>query len=155
MIRVRRGAEPLLAVLPAATAAAGCVLPWEHLVVRAAGSVQQRDVGSFHGSGLAACIGAGLAMLMLADRLLRPAPSAIREVGLGVAGALLIVGAALFTVTGGYPPADGSQYEVSLSAGLFLAGGAGVFLLLTAALSGASRRAGSRSPASSAAPAPR
>lgn len=155
MIRVRRSAVPLFVVLPPLAAAAGCLLPWEDLVVRPLGEAQQRSVGSFHGSGLAACVGAGLAVLMLADRMLRPVPSQLREAALAFAGALLVTGAVLFTSSGGYEPASGDFYDVSIAPGLFVAGGAGVLLVLTALAAAASRRAGSRSPASSGSPARR
>ena len=155
MIRLRRGAAPVLATLAILAAVAGSMLPWETVTVRAAGTVQSRSIGSFHGSGLAACIGAALALLMAADRLLRPRPSAVRTAGLAFAGALLGLGAALFTSTGGFPPVSASAYEVDLQPGLILAGAGGLLLVLSMAPSAASRRGGSRSPASSAAPAPR
>jgi hypothetical protein len=154
MIRLRRGAEPLLAPLVLA-AAAGCLLPWENLVVRPIGEASQRSIGSFHGSGLAACLGAALALLMLADRLLRPPPSTVRDAGFAFAGALLVTGTVLFTGSGGYAPAGATAYDVSIEPGLYLAGGAGVLLVLISLLAAWSRRAGSRSPASSGAPAPR
>jgi hypothetical protein len=94
-------------------------------------------------------VGAALALLMLADALLRPRPSQIRVAGVAFAGALLVVGAVLFTSTGGYRPASGAGYTVSLQPGLFVAGGAGVLLVLSAVLQGGWRRGGSRSPASS------
>lgn len=155
MIRVRRGVEPFTDALPALAAAAGCLLPWENLVVRPLGETHARSIGSFHGSGLAACLGAGLALLMLADRLLRPQPSLIRDAGIAFAGALLVTGTVLFTSSGGYPPASADAYEVSIQPGLYIAGGAGLVLVLTSLLSAWSRRAGSRSPASSESPAPR
>jgi hypothetical protein len=155
MIRVRRGAEPFFAALPAIAAAAGCLLPWENLVVRPLGEAHARSIGSFHGSGLAACIGAGLALLMLADRLLRPQPSLIRDAGIAFAGALLVTGTALFTSSGGYPPASADAYDVTIQPGLYISGGAGVLLVLTSLPAAWSRRGGSRSPASSGAPAPR
>jgi hypothetical protein len=152
MIRVRRRTEPLLALLPAAAAVAGCMLPWETLVVRPAGfPAQSRVIGSFHGSGLAACVGAALALLMLADRLLRPGPSMVRDAGTAFAGAALVTGAVLFTASGGYPPVTAATYQVSIEPGLFVAGGAGVLLVLIAFIAAVSRRGGSRSPASSAA----
>src|SRR5258706_11040785 len=102
MIRVRRGAVPLLSaltVLAGVAAVAGCMLPWEDVVVRLPGAVRTRTVGSFHGSGLGACVGAALVLLMAADRLLRPDPSAVRDAGVAFAGALLAIGAGLFTAT--------------------------------------------------------
>lgn len=155
MIRVRRGAAPLLPVLAGAAAVAGCLLPWQDVVVRPAGEVQARSVGSFHGSGLAACVGAALALLMAADRLLRPRPSTIRDAGTAFAGALVALGAALFTSTGGYPPVHAAAYDVSVDPGLIVAGAGGLLLALSALPSAALRRGGSRSPGSSAAPAPR
>jgi len=149
MIRVRRGAVPLLVALPPLAAAAGCLLPWEDLVVRPLGETQQRSLSSFHGSGLAACVGAALAVLMLADRVLRPTPSQWRDAALAFAGALLVTGSVLFTTSGGYPPASGEFYAVSVAPGLVVAGGAGVLLVLSALAAAAWRRAGSRSPASS------
>ena len=155
MIRVRRGVAPLLGAVAGLAAVAGAMLPWETVTVRAAGTVQSRTIGSFHGSGLAACIGAALVLLMAADRLLRPGPSAVRTAGLAFAGALLILGAALFTSTGGFPPVSATAYQVDVQPGLVLAGAGGLLLVLSVAPSAASRRGGSRSPASSAAPAPR
>jgi hypothetical protein len=149
MIRVRSATEPLLAALPGVAAAAGCLLPWETLVVRPLGESQSRSIGSFHGSGLAACVGAALALLMLADRLLRPRASSIRDAGVAFAGALLVTGTALFTSSGGYPPVSAAMYRVSVEPGLFVAGGAGLVLVLTALLTAVSRRGGSRSPGSS------
>lgn len=163
MLEVRRGTPPLIAALAGAAALAGCMLPWEQVTVRAAGEAHTRSVGSFHGSGLAACIGAALVLLMAADRMLRPRPSQIREAGVAFAGALLIMGAGLFTSSGGYPPASGSGYppasgsgyEVTLQPGLYAAGIGGVLLVLSVLPAAASRRGGSRSPGSSAAPARR
>ncbi len=140
---------PALAVLMPFVAVAGCLLAWERVEVTAAGASQSRSLDGFHGSGLAACIGAALALLMLADRLLRPRPSQVRVAGAAFAGALLAAGAGLFTATGGYPPASGDGYSVSLQPGLYLAGVAGVLLVLSAATWGGWRRGGSRSPASS------
>jgi hypothetical protein len=150
MIRLRTGAGPVLAALAGVAAVAGCLLPWEEVVVRPAGEVHRLSVGSFHGSGLAACIGAALLLLMLADALLRPRPSLVRDAGLAAAGALLAVGAALFTAEGGYPPVSAAAYGVSLQPGLFVAGGVGALLVLRTPAAAAWRRAGSRSPASSA-----
>jgi hypothetical protein len=155
MIRVRRGAVPLLAVIAGVAAVVGCMLPWETVVVRVPGAVHTRTVGSFHGSGLAACLGAALVLLMAADRLRRPSPSAIRDGAVAFAGALLAIGAALFTSTGGYPPVNAATYQVDLQPGLLLAGGGGLLLVLSVLPSAASRRGGSRSPASAAAPAHR
>jgi hypothetical protein len=149
MRRARASVAPVVAWLVAAAAVAGCLLPWERIEVRPLGEVQARGLDAFHGSGLAACIGAALALLMLADRLLRPRPSLIRDAGLAFAGALLITGAALFTATGGYRPGSAAQFEVALQPGLFVAGVAGVSLVLSAAIRGVWRRGGSRSPVSS------
>jgi len=152
MSRLRSSLAALLAALSAVlpfAAAAGCVLAWERIEVSPLGEAQTRSLDSFHGSGLAACVGAGLALLMLADRLLRPRPSQIRVAGVTFAGALLAVGAALFTATGGFPPARGSGYTVSLQPGLFLSGIAGVLLVLSAVAQSAWQRGGSRSPGSS------
>lgn len=150
MMRLRPGAGALLAAPVGAGAVLGCLLPWEQVVVRLPGDVEQHSLGSFHGSGLAACIGAALSLLMLADAILRPRPSAVRDAGVAAAGALLVVGAALFTAEGGYPPASAAAYEVRLLPGLFVAGGAGLVLLLRALGTAVWRRAGSRSPGSSA-----
>jgi hypothetical protein len=135
-------AVPLLAVL-------GCLLAWERIEVRTPIDVQARSLDGFHGSGLAACIGAALALLMLADGLMRPRPSQIRVAGVAFAGTLLGIGAALFTATGGYRPSSGDGYSVSLQPGLFIAGFAGLALVLSAGLQAVWRRGGSRSPASS------
>jgi len=135
-------------VLMPFVAVAGCLLAWERVEVTALGQTQAHDLDGFHGSGLAACIGAALALLMLADRLLRPRPSQVRIAGATVAGVLLAIGAALFTATGGYRPASGDGYSVSLQPGLYLAGIAGLLLVVSAAASGGWRRGGSRSPAS-------
>ena len=152
MERIRTGVTPALRAartLVPLIAAAGCLLAWERVEVSALGDVQSRSLDGFHGSGLAACVGASLALLMLADRLLRPRPSQVRIAGVSFAGALLVIGAALFTATGGYAPASGSGYSVSLQPGLYVAGIAGVLLVLSAIAPAAWRRGGSRSPASS------
>jgi hypothetical protein len=149
MSRLMDAGARVLAPLIVAVAVAGCILPWERLEVDLLGESHVRWVGSFHGSGLAACLGAALLVLMLADRLLRPRQSAIREAGQAFAGALLVVGAALFTTTGGYAPASGSGYSVSVQPALLAAGACGALLLLSAAATAGWRRAGSRSPASS------
>ncbi|HEV7677881.1 MAG TPA: hypothetical protein VGQ42_04885 [Candidatus Dormibacteraeota bacterium] len=149
MTRMIRAAARVLAPLVVAVAVAGCLLPWERLEVTLLGESQVRWVGSFHGSGLVACLGAALLVLMLADRLLRPRQSAIREAAQAFAGTLLVVGAALFTVTGGYAPAGGDGYSVSVQPALPVAGACGAVLLLSAAAMAGWRRAGSRSPASS------
>jgi hypothetical protein len=149
MTRAIRAAALVLAPLIVAATVAGCLLPWERLEVTLLGESQVRWVGSFHGSGLAACLGAALLVLMLADRLLRPRPSAIREAGQAFAGALLVIGAALFTTTGGYAPANGEGYSVSVQPALLVAGGCGALLVLSAAATAGWRRAGSRFPASS------
>jgi hypothetical protein len=149
MARARVLAAPVLATLLGFLAVAGCLLAWERIEVRAGGSVQTRSLDAFHGSGVAACVGAALALLMLADRLLRPRPSHIRNAGVAFAGALLMTGAALFTATGGYRPVSGAGFEVSTQPGLFVAGGAGVLLVVSALLQAGWRRGGSRSPASS------
>ncbi|HXA30578.1 MAG TPA: hypothetical protein VN193_17745 [Candidatus Angelobacter sp.] len=152
MDRLRSFAAPalrVLAVLVPLIAAVACWLAWERVEVRVPGDVQARSLDGFHGSGLAACVGAALALLMLADALLRPRPSQIRVAGVAFAGALLVVGAVLFTSTGGYRPASGEGYSVSLQPGLFAAGIAGLLLVLSAVLQGGWRRGGSRSPASS------
>src|SRR5258708_38294874 len=96
MTRIRRGAMPLIAVLGGLAAVAGSMVPWETIDVRVAGGQQTRLVGSFHGSGIAACVGAALVLLMAADRLLRPADSAARDAGGAFPGGLLAPGKALF-----------------------------------------------------------
>jgi len=154
MVRVRRGTGPLLAVLAGAAAVAGCLLPWENVVVRAGGVTHTQTLDGFHGSGLAACVGAALALLMGADRLLRPRRSSVREAGVAFAGALLAIGAGLFTSTGGFVPVTAQLYQVSVQPGLIVAGAGGALLVLTVLPSAVWRRGGSRSPASSAAPAP-
>ena len=148
VIRLRGDAASLLIAVLGIAAAVTCLLPWERVEVRSLGGTQTRLVSSFHGSGIAACVGAALALLMLADRLLRPPPSRIRDAGLAFAGTLLAVGAALFTMTGGYSPVSADLYGVAVLPGLFLAGVSGL-LLLTAAAVASWRRAGSRSPESS------
>jgi len=155
MIRIRRGAMPLIAVVAGLAAVAGSMLPWETLTVRIAGVDHTRVVGSFHGSGIAACVGAALVLLTAADRLLRPADSAVRDAGVAFAGGLLAIGSALFTSTGGYPPVSAAQYDVAVQPGLIIAGAAGLLLILSVLPSAGLRRGGSRSPASSAEPAPR
>jgi hypothetical protein len=137
------------AVVMPFVAVAGCLLAWERVEVTASGQTQAHVLDGFHGSGLAACIGAALALLMLADGLLRPRPSQVRLAGATVAGVLLAIGAALFTATGGYRPAGGDGYSVTVQPGLYLAGVAGLLLVVSAAAQAGWRRAGSRSPASS------
>jgi hypothetical protein len=148
MVRLR-AAVRLLPVLLSFAAAAGCLLAWERIEVRPLGDLQARTLDGFHGSGLAACIGAALALLMLADRLLRPRPSQLRDAAVAFAGAMLVIGAALFTMTGGYRPVRGTDFDVTLQPGLFVAGCSGVLLILSALLPAGWRRGGSRSPASS------
>ena len=143
----------IAALLIAAAAAAGCLLPWERVTVTVLGTAQSRAVSSFHGSGVGACAGAALAVLMLADQLLRPAPSSLRDAGRAFAGALLGVGAGLFTLDGGYAPGDHASTSVTLQPALYVAGGAGVALVISALLPAVGRRAGSRFRASSAEPA--
>jgi hypothetical protein len=138
-----------LPVLLSVAAAAGCLLAWERIEVRPLGDLQARTLDGFHGSGLAACIGAALSLLMLADRLLRPRPSQLRDAAVAFAGAMLVIGAALFTATGGYRPVRGADFDVSLQPGLFLAGCSGVLLVLSALLPAGWRRGPSRSPGSS------
>jgi hypothetical protein len=138
--------------LAAVAAAAGCLLPWEHLDVDAGGLQASTPYGSLHGPGIAACAGAVLALLTVADRWARPRWSDLRLAGATFAATLLVAGAAVFVTPLGQPLGSGAggQYAVRLGVGLPLSGGAGVVLLL---VSGATmvawRRAASRSPASS------
>lgn len=155
MIRLRRRVVAPVVVVAGIAAIAGALLPWETITVRVAGQAHTRDVGSFHGSGIAACVGAALVLLMAADRLLRPADSQVRDAGVAFAGALLAVGSGLFTSTGGYVPVSAAAYDVAVEPGLIVAGAAGLLLILSVLPSAGWRRGGSRSPGSSAAPARR
>jgi hypothetical protein len=149
VLRARPVAVALLTWIVPLLAVAGCLLAWERVEVHTPADLQARSLDGFHGSGLAACIGAALALLMLADGLLRPRPSQLRVAGVALAGTLLALGAALFTATGGYRPGIGAGWEVSLQPGLYVAGIAGVVLVLSAGVQAAWRRGRSRSPASS------
>jgi hypothetical protein len=110
-------------------AAAGCLLPWERLEVSSADVVDSTSLDAFHGSGLATCAGATLALLILAYRLWRVTPTGQPTLLIGLAGLLMAAGAALFTTFGGFRPQSGAAYSVRLGPGLLISGVAGVVIL--------------------------
>jgi len=135
---VRGGAArlgPTLSVVGAVAAPAGCLLPWETVTVDAAGPGGVTHLDALHGAGVLACVGACAALVALALRLLRSEPSRLREALDALGGTLLVLGAALFTVTGGYRPGSGTGWSVAISPGLYVAGAAGVALLAAQAVS--------------------
>jgi hypothetical protein len=127
-------AAPLLATLGAAAAPVGCLLPWETLSVTTAGASSATPVGALHGTGILACAGASAALLALAGRLWRPGAAPWREGLETLAGTLLVLGAALFTLRGGYPPGSGPGWSVTVGPGLALTAAAGLAVLAGAAL---------------------
>ena len=142
---MRRGAArlgPVLVVAGALAAPAGCLLPWETVTVQAAGPSGITHLDALHGAGVLACAGACAALIALAHRLWRP-PSGraeVRDAVEALAGTLLVLGATLFTVSGGYRPGSGPGWSVAIAAGLPVAGLAGVALLAGLALGAAARR---------------
>jgi len=135
---VRGGAArlaPAIAVVGAVAAPAGCLLPWETVTVDAAGPGGVSHLDALHGAGVLACVGACVALVALALRLARPAASRARDGIEVLAGALLVLGAALFAVTGGYHPGSGSGWSVAIAPGLPIAAAAGVALLAAQAVS--------------------
>lgn len=124
----------------AVAASAGCLLPWESLTVDAAGPGGVTHLDALHGAGVLACAGACVALLAVAHRLLRPGASAARDAGEALAGTLLVLGAAFFTLRGGYRPQSGPGWSVAIAPGLPVAGVAGCVLLAGLGLTAASRR---------------
>lgn len=133
----------------ALAAAAGCVLPWEHLDVATPGGASTTPLDGLHGWGILGCVGAAIALLAVAERAWRPVASLWRDVAVAAAGAALVAGAALFRSWGGYPVGSsvGGQSTVSLGPGLPIAGSAGLALLALSLALVWLRRGGSRSPA--------
>ena len=126
---------PTLAVVGAVAAPAGCLLPWETVTVDAAGPGGVTHLDALHGAGVLACVGASVALLALALRLSLPGRARLRDGLEALAGVLLVLGAALFTVTGGYRPGNGAGWSVAIAPGLVVAGTAGVALLAAQAVS--------------------
>jgi hypothetical protein len=87
-----------------------------------------------------ACAGACAALAALAHRLGRPGASALRDAVEALAGTLLVLGAALFTLRGGYRPGSGPGWSVGIGAGLPVAGAAGVTVLAGLAIATSARR---------------
>ena len=131
---------PILTVVGAVAASAGCLLPWETLTVDTAGPGGVTHLDALHGAGVLACAGACTALLTLAHRLLRPGTSAARDAVEALAGTLLVLGAALFTLRGGYRPQSGPGWSVAIAPGLPIAGVAGVVLLAGLGIAAAARR---------------
>jgi hypothetical protein len=126
----------------AVAAPAGCLLPWETVTVQPAGPSGITHLDALHGAGMLACAGACAALVALAHRLWCP-PSGraeVRDAVEALAGTLLVIGATLFTVSGGYRPGSGPGWSVAIAAGLPVAGLAGVALLAGLALGAATRR---------------
>ncbi len=72
---MRRGAArlgPILVVIGAVAAPAGCLLPWETVTVEPAGPSGITHLDALHGAGVLACAGACAALVALAHRLWRP-----------------------------------------------------------------------------------
>jgi hypothetical protein len=133
-------AARVLAALGATGALVGCLLPCETLSVGPAGAAGTTLVGALRGAGTLACAGASAALLALACRLRWPGPSPWREGLETLAGTLLVVGAGLFTVRGGYRPGSGPGWSVTPGPGLALTGAAGVAVLAGVALAALGRR---------------
>lgn len=126
---------PILAVVGAVAAPAGCLLPWETVTVRPAGPSGVSHLGALHGAGVLACAGACLALAVLAHRLWSPSSRVeLGDAAEALAGTLLVLGAALFTLRGGYRPGSGPGWSVAIAPGLPVAGLAGVVLLAGLAL---------------------
>jgi hypothetical protein len=138
---VRARADPLLGMLGTVAAAVGCLLPWETLSVTAGGASSATPVGALHGTGILACAGASVALLALAARLWRPGAAPAWESLETLAGTLLVLGVALFTVRGGAAPGAGPGWSVTLGPGLALTAAGGVAILAGAALAALGRRA--------------
>ncbi|HEX6492388.1 MAG TPA: hypothetical protein VF112_02690 [Candidatus Dormibacteraeota bacterium] len=119
----------------AVAAPAGCLLPWETVTVDAAGPGGVTHLDALHGAGVLACAGACVALLALALRVALPARSRLRDGFEVLGGALLVLGAALFAVTGGYRPGSGDGWSVRIAPGLVVAGAAGIVLLAAQAVS--------------------
>jgi hypothetical protein len=135
---VRRGAArlgPILTVVGALAAPAGCLLPWETVTVDAGGPGGVTHLDALHGAGVLACVGACGALVALALRLAGPDSSRARDALETLAGGLLVLGAALFVVAGGYRPGSGPGWSVAIAPGLVVAGTAGVVLLAAQAVS--------------------
>jgi hypothetical protein len=140
---VRRGAArlgPILTVVGTVAAPAGCLLPWETVSVAPAGPSGITHLDALHGAGVLACAGACAALAALALRLGRPGASAVRDAVEALAGTLLVLGAALFTLSGGYRPGSGPGWSVGIGPGLPMAGAAGVTLLAGLAVATSARR---------------
>jgi hypothetical protein len=122
-------------VVGAVAAPAGCLLPWETVTVDAAGPGGVTHLDALHGAGVLACAGASVALLALALRLGLPRRARLRDGLEALGGALLVLGAALFTLIGGYRPGSGTGWSVAIAPGLVVAGAAGVALLAAQAVS--------------------
>ena len=111
-------------------------MPWESLRVSAAGEpTHVTSLGVLHGTGIAAAAGSTLTLLLVGHRLARPGHSVARDIAVAAAGTLLALGTALFTMSGGYRPAETQTYAVTLGPGLVLCALSGVALLAVAVLS--------------------
>lgn len=125
--------EPLLVIartLATGLAVASCLTPWERVQVDVAGLGRQVTVvGVLHGSAVAAVVGGSLALLTYGHRLGRPQPSGWRDAATATAATLLLVAAALFTSTGGFPPRQGDGYLVDLGPAVLLSALGGAALL--------------------------
>lgn len=137
--------QPAAAGLALAVAAAGSLLPWEHLTVATLGQpATTTGLGAFHGTGIAAVLGVAVALLGLADALRRGTVLPVHRAALSAAGVLLGLGAALFTATGGIRPGSGAGWSVAIAPGLYLSGLGGTALLAVLAAPAWWRRAESR-----------
>jgi hypothetical protein len=131
---------PILLVVGAVAAPAGCLLPWETVTVDAAGPGGVTHLDSLHGAGVLACVGACTALVALALRLVGPDPSRLRDGLEAAAGTLLVLGAALFAVSGGDRPGSGTGWSVAIAPGLVVAGAAGLAVLAGLGLTVSGRR---------------
>lgn len=131
---------PTLSVVGTVAAPAGCLLPWETVAVDAAGPSGVTHLDALHGAGVLACMGACAGLLALAHRLGRPEPSGLRDALEALAGTLLVLGAGLFILSGGYRPGSGPGWSVVIAPGLPVAGLAGVAILAGTVLTAVARR---------------
>jgi hypothetical protein len=136
----------VLVTVGALAALTGCLLPWETLTVDAAGAAGTTPVGALHGAGVLACAGGCGALLAVAHRLRSPRRSPAREGVEALAGTLLVLGAGLFTLRGGYRPGSGPGWSVTLDPGLVLTGLAGIAVLAGVAIPDLGRRAAASAP---------
>lgn len=118
----------VLVPVVAVAAAAGCLLPWEQLSVLSGADDQTTSINAFHGSGIATCAGVTVALLACAHRLWWPGPRRLGDAAIIASGVLIAAGTALYTLYGGYPPAQGDGFAVRLGTGFVICDASGVVL---------------------------